>query len=199
MGKAFAALSEEQKQNFENRLKELGLDRSHVISELRTGATAGPTYLSSHPGTPSQIPPQMITIDNLDKLKRLGGIPDQRYALGEIEDHHEIPPPWPEEKNLLKIENLTPEDKRNIRQAFIAQIYGNSKKTQSYEKVIEKCHFPVQVAAFAAEDVVVDADHPLILKGPTHVYNFGTVTIKPGGQIRFEADLEMTVQKMIKE
>jgi hypothetical protein len=30
-------------------------------------------------------------------------------------------------------------------------------------------------------------------------YNFGVVTIKPGGQIRCEADVEMTVQRMVKE
>jgi hypothetical protein len=199
MSTGFSTLTPKQKENFEKRLQELGLPRTVVVPALRTGDTPGPTYLSSHPNYPSAVPPHMITIDSLAALRKLGGIPDEQYLRGEIEEHHEIPPPWPAEKNDLKPHELTPEENRNIRQAFVVQMYGNSERVKSYEKVIENNHLPIQVAAFAAEDVTVDPDHPLILTGPTHTYNFGVVTIKKGGQIICEADVEMTVQKMIKE
>lgn len=199
MGKAFEALTPAQKENFEKRLKELGLDRTHVVSELRTGAAQGPTYLSSHPDYPSAIAPQMISIPSLSELRRLGGVPDEHYLTDQIDDHPEIPPEFPQEKNHLSSSELSPEENRNIRKAFIVHIYGNSEKAKSYENIINAHYFPIKVAAFAAEDVVVDTDHPLVLVGPTHVYNFGVVTIKPGGQIRCEADVEMTVQKMVKE
>lgn len=199
MSKAFATLTPEQKKNFENRLQELGLDRSHVVKEIRTGATQGPTYFSSHPDFPSAIPPQILFIPTLAKLRQLAGVPDERYLNNQMEGHPAIPPEWPQEKNNLSVEELTPEENRNIHKAFIVHIYGHSDKAKSYEKIIEKIYFPFKAAAFAAEDVVVDADHPLVLKDPAIACNFGVVTIKPGGQIRYEGDVEMTVQRMVKE
>jgi hypothetical protein len=199
MGKAFDTLTPEQKKNFENRLQELGFNRSNVVTEIRTGAGPGPTYLSSHPDYPSAVAPQMLTIPTLAALRQLGGVPDQRYLSGQMDDHPAIPPEWPQEKNDLSVKELSPEENYNIRQAFIVHIYGKSDNAKSYETILQKNYFPIEVAAFAAEDVVVDPDHPLILIGPTQVYNFGVVTIKPGGQIRCEADVEMTVQRMVKE
>lgn len=192
-------LTEEQQRNFDNRLKELGLNQSHVVAELRTGATPGPTYLSSHPDFESAIPPQILTFNSLDDVKRLGGIPDEQYDNALMEEHYELPPAWPEEKNDLASEELQAEENRNIRQAFIAYVYGHSDRVKSYKNIIEKHFFPMEVAAFAVLDVVVDPDHPLILKGPNQTYNFGTVTIKPGGQIICEADVNMVVQNMVKE
>lgn len=199
MGKAFEALTAEQKENFEKRLRQLGLDRSRVVLELKTGATPGPSYLSSSRNVASDIEPVMLTIKTLSELKKLGGVSDEEYLNGSIEEHHKIPPPWPQEKNDLKPHELTPEENRNIRQAFVVQMYGNSKRVGSYEKVIENHHLPITVAAYNAEDVTVDPEHPLILEGPTHVCNFGVVTIKKGGQIICRGDVEMTVQKMVKE
>jgi hypothetical protein len=199
MGNAFDTLNDEQKKNFEKRLQELGLNSSHVVKELKTGATPGPTYLSTHPDVESAIPPQKLTFKSLSELKQIGGIPDDHYQLGAIEEHHDLPPSWPEEKDHLTPDDLSPEENQNIRQAFMVQMYGPSHKVKSYEQIINKHHFPLEVGAFAVQEVVVDADHPLILKGPQHAYNFGVVTIKPGGQIQCEAHVDMTVQKMIKE
>jgi hypothetical protein len=199
MGKAFDALTDEQKKNFEKRLKELGLNASDVVEELKTGATPGPTYLSTHPDFASAIPPRKLTFNNLNELKQIGGIPDELYQNGAIEEHHDIPPPWSEGKNHLMPDDLSHEDNQNIRQAFMVQMYGPSHKVSSYEKIINMHHFPLEVGAFAVQEVLVDADHPLILKGPQHAYNFGVVTIKKGGQIKCEAHVDMTVQKMINE
>jgi hypothetical protein len=199
MGKGFEGLTAVQKENFEKRLRELGLNRSQVVAELQTGATPGPSYLSSHPGYSSEIKPTMLTVKTLAELRKLGGVSDELYLSGKVEEHHEIPPEWPQEKNGLKPHELTPAENRNIRQAFVVQMYGNSHRVASYEKIIESHHFPITVAAFAAEDITVDPQHPLILKGPTQVCNFGVVTIKKGGQIICQADVEMTVQKMVKE
>jgi hypothetical protein len=199
MRKEFNSLTTEQKDNFEKRLQEMGFPRSRVVPKLKTGDTPGPSYLSSHPDVPSEIAPHMITVDSLAALRNLGGIADSHYLRGAIEEHHEVPSPWPKKKNHLKSHELTPEENRSIRQAFFVQMYGNSERVKSYETIIENHHFPIEIAAFAAEEVVVDADHPLILEGPTHIYNFGVVRIKKGGQIICGADVEMTVQKMIRE
>lgn len=199
MSNTFEDLTPEQKKNFEKRLEDMGLERSHVVPEIKTVETEGPTYLSSHPDYESAVPPKMLTIPTLEALRQKGGIPDEHYLNNKMDGHPEVPPEWPEEKSEHLVADLSPEENQNIRKAFVAHIYGHSEKVKSYEKVIEKNYFPFEVAAFAAENVVVDADHPLILKGPAQVFNFGVVTIKQGGQIRCEADAEMTVQKMVKE
>jgi len=199
MSNSYESLSPEQKQNFESRLAEMGLEASHVVHEIRTGDTDGPTIFSNHPNYESHIPPVILSIPSLKALRALGGIPDAAYERGEYDDHPEVPPEWPKEKSGHRVADLSPEENRNIRKAFVAQIYGNSDRVKSYEPVIDKNYFPMKVAAFAVENLVVDADHPLILKGTAHVYNFGVVTIKQGGQIQCETDAEMTVQKMIKE
>lgn len=199
MGKEFEALTAEQKENFEKNVQLMGLDRSTVVSELRTGATPGPTYLSSKTHLATDIQPTMLTIRSLAELKKLGGIPDEQFLKGCIEEHHEVPPPWPQEKNNLKGHELTPEENRNIRQAFVVQMFGNSESVSSYEKVIDNHHFPMTITAASVEDVTVDPGHPLILDEDTHIYNFGIVTIKKGGQIICQGDAKMNVQKMVKE
>jgi hypothetical protein len=192
-------LTEEQQKKFEKRLKELGLNPSHVVPELRTGATPGPTYLSNNPDIESAIPPQILTFTSLDEVKRLGGIPNGDYTSGRIEEHHKALPPWPEVKNNLMPEDLTAEENRNIAGALLRYVYGNSEKFKSYKTIIEKHVFPLEIAAFAVENVIVDPEHPLILTGSIHTYVFGIVTIKPGGQIICEVDADMTCQKMISE
>lgn len=199
MSNPYDSLISSQKQNFENRLTQMGLKPAHVVPEIKTGETQGPTILSSHPDFDSAVPPQMLSIATLKELRKLGGIPDQNYVQGKYDGHPEVPSEWPEEKSGHRVGDLSPEENQNIRKAFVAYIYGHSDRVKSYEKVIENNYFPLKVAAFAARNVVVDPEHPLILKGQAQVYNFGVVTVKPGGQIQCEADVEMTVQKMVKE
>ena len=69
-------LTPEQQQNFDDRLREMGMDSSHVVPSLRTGDTPGPTYLSNHPDYESEIEPRSLTVDNVQDLKRLAGLTD---------------------------------------------------------------------------------------------------------------------------
>lgn len=192
-------LSDEHRQNFDNRLRELGMDPSHVVSELRTGDTPGPTYLSNDPDFESEIPPQSLTIDSIDELKRLAGIPDSDYEAGLMETHHEPIEPWPAEKNSHAREDLSVEENERIVEALKTHVYGHSETVASYRAVLNNQFFPMDAATFAVLDVTVDPEHPLVLKGNNHAYDFGTVTIKRGGQIIFETDTVMTCQVMVLE
>jgi hypothetical protein len=193
------ALSSEHQSNFDNRLRELGLDPSHVVPELRTGDTPGPTYLSNHPDFESAIPPRPLTIDSVDDLKRLAGIPDSDYERGLMESHHEPLEDWPAGKNSHAREDLSVEENERVRQALVTHVYGHSETVASYRDVLNNQFFPMEAATFAALDVTVDPGHPLILKGNNHAYDFGKVTIKRGGQIIFETDAVMTCQVMVLE
>src|SRR5918999_2944495 len=94
-------LTPEQQQAFDDRLRELGMDPSHVVPSLRTGDTPAPTSLPTPPEQESEIPPHPLTIDNVDDLKRLAGVPDEEYDSGNLEHHHDELQDWPQEKNEL--------------------------------------------------------------------------------------------------
>ena len=192
-------LSDEQRKNFEDRLRELGMDPSQVVPELRTDATPGPTYLSNDPDVESEIEPQTLTIDDVDHLKKIAGIPDEEYDNGEIPHHHDPIAEWPAGKNDHAPADLSVEENDRVRQALIHHVYGHSEKVASYREVLNNQFFPMEAAVWAVEDVTVYPGHPLVLKGNNQGHDFGIVTIKPGGQIIFESDATMTCQKMILE
>jgi hypothetical protein len=192
-------LTPEQQQAFDDRLRELGMDPSHVVPSLRTGDTPGPTYLSNHPERESEIPPHPVTIDNVDDLKRLAGVPDEEYDEGRLLHHHDELDPWPQDKNEHAPEDLAPHENQQVRDALTAHVYGHSDRVTSYKAVLNNQFFPMEAVAFAVLDVTVDPDHPLVLTGNNQAYNFGTVTIKSGGQIIFDSDATMTCQSMVLE
>ena len=191
-------LTDEQRYLFELRLKQLGMDTSQVVAELVTGATLGPTVLSDVPGRESAIPAYVLTIDSVDEIKRLFGNADEDFEQGIMAAHHAVPQAWPQEKNDLLPQDLDPSENHDIRKALIAYVYDHSARVKSYKNIIEKHYFPMAVGAFAVEDVTISADHPLILTGNNHTYNFGVVTIEPGGQIICQGvNVDMWAQKMV--
>jgi hypothetical protein len=190
-------LTPAQQQAFEDRLKELGIDSSHVVASLNTGDTPGPTYLSNDPAHDSAIEPQALTINNVDDLKRLGGIADSEYDSGQMDHHQPVPPEWPQEKNEHALADLEPHERANLRQAFTSYVYGHSARVASYATAINNNFFPLDAAVYAVLDVTVTPQQPLIISGNNAGANFGTVTIEPGGQIIVETDATLTCQQMV--
>ena len=191
-------LTPEQQQNFDDRLREMGMDSSHVVPSLRTGDTPGPTYLCNHPDYDTEIAQRSLTVDNVQDLKRLAGLPDEESA-GTMDHLHEGIEPWPQHKNEHTPQDLSPEENQQVHDAFTAHVFGNSERVASYETVVNNHYFPMEAATFAVLDVTVDAGHPLILTGNNQAHNYGTVTIKPGGRIIFGSDATMTCQQMVVE
>lgn len=190
-------LTPEQQQAFEDRLKELGLDPSQVVDSLNTGDTNDPTYLSNDPAHDSAVPPQTLTIDAVDDLKRLAGISDADYDAGNMAHHLEAPPEWPQEKNDHALEDLEPEERTILRKALTAYVYGDSSRVSSYATVLNNTFFPMEAGIYAVQDVTVTAEKPLIVSGNNAGCDFGTVTVEPGGQIIFETDATVTIQKLV--
>lgn len=186
-----------------NRLLEFGLDESAIHMEtIYTGATPGPTYLSAHPDFPSVIQPHMVTIQCVDELKRIGGIPDDLYENGLMQEHHNSLEEWNPARNRLEKSELTVKERDALCYAFKTYMFGNSKKVQSYKDAINQYYFPMQLALFAAKDVVVDPEHPLKIEsqGDTPVVvSFNTVTVKRGGVIENQALATWEVNQMVLE
>jgi hypothetical protein len=192
-------LTPEQRQAFDDRLRELGLDSSHVVPSLNTGDTPGSTYLSNDPAHDSAIPHQPITVNHIDDLKRLAGIPDADYESGAMQHHLEAPPEWPQEKNAHALEDLDPTERGHLRDALAAYVYGDSSRVSSYTTVLNNNFFPLQAGAFAVQNITIAPGNPLVISGNNVACNFGIVTIEAGGQIIVETDCTVTCQQMINE
>ena len=193
-----AHLKQEYQDNFARRLKQLGLNPSHVIPVIRTGDKKGPTRLSADPKI-SDYPPQKLTVSDLDELKRLTGIPDSDFQKGAVPEHHPVPPPWDQKLNGSMPQDLTPEQNNHIVKAMISYLWGDSSKVKSYKAIIEKHHMPMDIATFAAGTVTVSPGSPLQLGPGNSGSNFGTVTIEPGGQIVVIGDSHVTIQELISQ
>jgi len=193
---------EDQEKKFSRVLKELGLDQSHVHKgTLNTGDTPGPTYFSTDPEFKSAIKPAIVSIKRLDDLKHVIGnfvVPGDK---GSTKAEHEIPEPWPGEKNEIDPSELREKEEGDIHQALRVYLLGDSDRVESYKNIIEKRYFPMEAAVFTGEDIVVSKDHPLIIKSQGHnpaIVNYGTITLEPGGEIICETNVIMSVQKFVK-
>lgn len=206
MGEDFDALSTEQQNAFQAEMKRMGLDPSALNHEgtLVTGATPGPTILSSDPNV-SHVPPTLIQVNSIAHLNELRGRPDEDYTVRGFSDKSiPYPPEMPTEKTALMNtsedlctlrEQLTPEDHINIRRAAEAFIMGNSEKVKSYEPIINATMFPQQMAVFAGLSIVVSAQNPLIIEGPGPVtLNYASITVEAGGQIIIKTAADITTQ-----
>lgn len=190
-----AELTEEQQKSFDDRLRELGMNPSQVVQELTTAN--GGTYVSNQPDHDSAVEPHPVTVNNVDDLKRLAGVPDADYDSGVIEKHHAPLEEWPQEKSDHAAEDLGAEDRAQLRDALVSYVYGHSDSVASYRTILNNHFFPMEAAAFAVMDVTVTSGSPLQLTANNGAYNYGIVTIEPGGQILVEADCTMTCQQMV--
>lgn len=185
------------------KLQSLGLDATVIHSEtIHTGAAPGAAYLSAHPDFPSMMPPRMVTVQNVDELKELGGIPDDLYKNGLMRVHHEPLAEWNQARNALEKSSLSVKETDDLCHAFKTYMFGNSKTVQSYKDAINRHYFPMQIALFAGEDIVVDPEHPLIVEsqGDTPVVvSFNKITVKRGGLIQNNALATWEVTQMVLE
>jgi len=172
-------LTEVQKTNFEKRLGELGMTKADVAPEAK-------------PGVP--LKPKMIKIQTLDEFKRLFGNPDNDYDSGKMKHHHETLPPYDKNKIHMVSKDMAGDDRKNIDKALKGYVLGDSKQYDTYKPAIEKMHFPMEVAAYAADDLTIYSDETF--QAPTGTHNYGTITIYKDGTLKFSGDSNVDAQQM---
>jgi hypothetical protein len=194
---ALSNLTAEQQENFHRKLKEFRMDPSKVVPAITPATHPGPVTLTADTSE-STIAPHMITLTSVDELKRLAGNSDDEFESGRMEEHHDVQPEWPDSKNDLSPDELTAAENNQIEAAHIAYVFGHSKRHESYKKIIEKHKYPAQFAVFAAETVCIDSTNsPYKISSESgHVY--GTVTICEGGVLEFDANVTVSIQKLVR-
>lgn len=135
---------------------------------------------------PSVLKPVYVTVQSIDDFKEFGGIPDDLYASGAVQEHHYFPPEWPTDK-MKRLEELSLRERIMICKAYQAYIFGNSQKVQSYKEIIQNLFFPAQVALFSGENLYVKTGETLTIESPSPdvpvVLSFTKVTVEAGGRI----------------
>lgn len=181
-----------EENRFEQVIQMLGLHEADVHRGVFcTGDTEGPTYLSSNSNSPSAVKVFKF-IRRIDDLKAIIGNGNGSSTMGSNLK------PWPAEKDAVDLDELCVCEEKQVRRALLAYLLEDQ-DVESYINIIKKRYFPMRAGVFAAEEIVIDEDHPLIIQGHDPVIlNFKLVTLKPGGQIIAEAPVIMTVDKFVK-
>src|ERR1700685_4465958 len=204
MGKEIDALSEANRASFRANIERLGLSPEKVTHHDTLVTGPGPTILSGDPKE-SKLPATLIEIKSIKHLKQLVGIPDEAYISGKLSDVGIDYPPELEasrlelirtSKNICDLlDNLTLEERGDLKHARESFIQGNSEKSRSYEKLIDAVNFPAQLAVFSVDTIIVKPGNPLILTGPPAVdLHAASIIVASGGQIIVKYDARITTQ-----
>lgn len=193
----FNELTAEQQAAFRARLALAGIDADRVVKYVGPDTQAGQIMASVDPAQ-STIPPHIMTVPDIDTLKRLHGNPDAHYESGLMQGHHKAPAPWPQELAGLTPESATARQKVQVHEAHLVWLYGNSAGVQSYKDAINALEYPRQIPVFAAEDLVVTAaNSPYVITPSESGHIYGTVTIYSGGSIAFQGSVDFNCQQLV--
>lgn len=181
-----------EEHRFEQMITMLGLHEADVHrGVIRTGDTDGPTYLSSNSNSLSAVKVFKF-IRRIDDLKAIIGNGNGSCKIGSPLK------PWPVEKDAVDLDELCVCEEKQVYRALLAYLLEDQ-DVESYMNIIKKRYFPMRAGVFAAEELIIDEDHPLIIEGHDPVIlNFKIVRLKPGGQIITEAPVIMSVDQFIK-
>ncbi|OCA56091.1 hypothetical protein [Photorhabdus namnaonensis] len=150
--------------------------------QLKTADFNGLVIFSDDPKI-ATVPPAFFTVQTIQELKRLGGVPDSDYGSGGMEPHHPLPEPYSAER----LANVTG-NHADLCKAFRAYIYGDSALVKDYEDILNAKRFPLKVALYGGDSMIVSADKPLIVQsqdnhGEPIVLAYEQIIVEPGGQI----------------
>jgi hypothetical protein len=206
-------LTPEQLAHFEKALANIGLSRDQIPAVVRTSDYPGGLLLHADPDQ-SHLPPTLIEVKDIAELNARFGVPDAHYQVRNLSDAFVDYPPPPHPQALAAVAacggdrckllaDMEPEHLEQTRQAMRVYLMGDSAKVQDHEPAINAAFFPLVGAAFGAERIVVDKDHPLIIDSTDHqqlvTLSYGSITIQPGGQIIVKTPANVTAGLLDKQ
>jgi hypothetical protein len=195
----------------------------HMMQDL-AAKSFGPTshtgpMVVSHDPAQDNLGSKLITIQNVQELKKIAGISDQHFAATPSADRSVRYPAAPvtdfaqaitrARNDNCTLESLVhPDDHAKIGQAMLAYVNGDSSKVSHYEGAINAMRFPAQAVLTVAQNVTITPQTPLII-GPNSPYIttapgvigavciFGVITIEPGGQIQVQIPVTIKAAQII--
>ncbi|NHB89756.1 collagen-like protein [Photorhabdus tasmaniensis] len=172
----------------------VGIERQP--KQLKTSDFDGKVIFSNDPKT-ATVPPAFFTVQTIQELKELGGIPDSEYGPGKMEPHHPLPEPFSAER----LANVTG-NHIDLCKAFRAYIYSDSALVKDYEEMLNAKRFPMKIALYSGESITVTADNPVIVEdkdgyGEPVALVYDQIIFEPGGQIIYHTSGSINANKVI--
>ncbi|EQB98689.1 hypothetical protein, partial [Photorhabdus temperata] len=172
----------------------VGIERQP--KQLKTSDFDGKVIFSNDPKT-ATVPPAFFTVQTIQELKALGGVPDSEYGPGKMEPHHPLPEPFSAER----LANVTG-NHIDLCKAFRAYIYGNSALVKDYEDILNAKRFPMKMALYSGESITVTADNPVIVEdkegyGEPVALVYDQIIFEPGGQIIYHTSGSINANNVI--
>ncbi|EQB98625.1 hypothetical protein [Photorhabdus temperata] len=158
----------------------VGIERQP--KQLKTSDFDGKVVFSNDPKT-ATVPPAFFTVQTIQELKELGGVPDSEYSPGRMEPHHPLPEPFSAER----LANVTG-NHIDLCKAFRAYIYSDSALVKDYEDILNTKRFPMKIALYSGESITITADNPVIVEdkegyGEPVALVYDQIIFEQGGQI----------------
>ena len=154
---------------------------------LRTDTKKGEFLLSPDSSLNNGSPPVICEIDSIQKLKKLTGCDDSLFDLGVFSSEELEFPVWDSTYDHTVWKDLPARWKAILCRACQAYIYGDSRKVAAYEDVLNRKYFPMKIACFTGESIVVTKDHPLIIDPGSSphpvVLHYDSITLEEGAKI----------------
>ena len=153
-----------------------------------------------------------VPIQSMAHLKSMIGVPDEHYTNGECSDRCiTYPPALPARRqalaanaaNICDLEyQLTCNEREHIEKAAHAYLQGNSEKVKSFEPLLDALYTPGTMKVFTGEALVVKAGTTYVLGDTSKpdsitAYNFTSVTVEAGGQLKVISPVNLTTQIFI--
>jgi hypothetical protein len=193
---------------FAAKCRAFGIDPAKVPASVTTENGGKGLLLGHASGSATVTPSANITVANIRELANYGGVKDEEYLNGSASDAFvkypaklstlSAPTLAACDGDVCKLkDSMSLEHHQAVNQAMQAYLLGNSTKVQEYEEHINALHFPMQMAVYAAQDIVITKDNPLIIDNPEghpSSYVYGTVTVEEGGYILVKTPLSLDAQ-----
>ncbi len=97
---------------------------------------------------------------------------------------------------------LNESEERAVYAALRAILAGKQEEVSSYTDLVKRRYFPMKAVVYAAEDIVVTKDNPLVIEPQGHdpvIVAANSITLEPEGQIICHAPVIITANQFIKK
>jgi hypothetical protein len=204
MSTTFKDLSDQQRKNFEESVRKVGLDPASAKAVV----IDKPCEINGDAAR-SHLKPHKVIVRDVAHMKELAGISDSLFASGGASDDH-IPYPKPlnaERQRVLHTATkdtdtlhatLTAEERQAVNDAGRSYVLGNSAKVpEHYVPLVNAAQYPQQGNVVAAPDITIK--ERTVFAGPDpQKLIAGTLTIvKPNGEIVAQCPLTIEAQYVV--
>jgi hypothetical protein len=188
-------LSSAQQDKFVKNLKRMGLDLSIVNPNMKVVKTSSAPLVFSNPPDPNcPIKPTILQTHDLDEFKQWIGIADSDASPANTA----ALAPFTRGTDF-DIEDLSEEESASLLKAGETYVFGHSSLAEGYKPAIEKAYAPYSLAVYAAPNVQICANNPLIISGSLPVsLTFGNIDIYTGGYIQITTTCQLTCSSLVK-